>query len=97
MEISDKLVDHLSNLAKLEFNASEKEAIKNDLSKMTDFMEKMDEVNTEDVAPLLFMTHEINVLREDEPKVTITKEEALKNAPQKDSDYFRVPKVLQGK
>ena len=44
--------------------------------------------------PLIFMSEEINRLREDEPKVTVTHEEALLNAPKKDSDYFRIPKVL---
>ena len=41
------------------------------------------------------MTDEINRLREDDPKENITQEEALKNAPKKDSDYFRIPKVLE--
>ena len=46
------------------------------------------------VEPLIYMTEEVNRLRDDEPKVTLTQEEALKNAPKKDSDYFRIPKVL---
>jgi len=97
MEISDSLVDHIAHLAKLEFNTTEKVAIRQDMSKIVNFMSKLDEVDTESVAPLMFMSHEINVLREDIPQVTISKEEALKNAPQKDSDYFRIPKVLHGK
>lgn len=97
MEISDSLVDHIANLAKLEFNDSEKEAIRQDMSKIVNFMSKLNEIDTENVEPLMFMSHEINVLREDIPAVTVTKEEALKNAPKKDSDYFRIPKVLHGK
>ena len=46
------------------------------------------------VDPLIYMTDEVNVMREDEPKITLTQKEALKNAPKKDSDYFKVPKVI---
>ncbi len=97
MEISESLVDHISHLAKLEFDVTEKVAIQQDMSKIVNFMSKLDEVETDNVEPLVFMSHEINVLREDIPQVTVTKEEALKNAPKKDSDYFRIPKVLHGK
>jgi aspartyl-tRNA(Asn)/glutamyl-tRNA(Gln) amidotransferase subunit C len=97
MEISENLVDHIAHLAKLEFDATEKVAIQQDMSKIVNFMSKLDEVETDNVEPLVFMSHEINVLREDIPQVTVTKEEALKNAPKKDSDYFRIPKVLHGK
>ena len=54
----------------------------------------INEVNTDGVEPLIHMNNEINVLREDIVKETITQEQALKNAPQKDSDYFKIPKVL---
>jgi aspartyl-tRNA(Asn)/glutamyl-tRNA(Gln) amidotransferase subunit C len=57
-------------------------------------MGKLNELNTDDVEPLIFMSTEINRLREDIPVVSISHEEALKNAPKKDSDYFRIPKVL---
>ena len=57
-------------------------------------MGKLSEIPTDDVEPLIFMSDEVNVLRDDEPEVTITQAEALKNAPKKDSDYFRIPKVL---
>ena len=59
-----------------------------------DWLEKLKEVDTENVEPLTTMSHEINVLREDEVKEHLSHERALKNAPKKDSDYFRVPKVL---
>jgi aspartyl-tRNA(Asn)/glutamyl-tRNA(Gln) amidotransferase subunit C len=57
-------------------------------------MDKLSEIPTDNVEPLIFMSDEVNRLREDVPEVTVTKEEALKNAPKKDSDYFRIPKVL---
>lgn len=94
MEINDTLIDKLSALAKLEFEGEEKEIIKEDLTKMLGFVEKLTNVNTIDVEPLIYITEEESVLREDIVKETITQEEALKNAPQKDSYYFKVPKVL---
>jgi len=94
MEINDTLIDKLSALAKLEFEGEEKEIIKEDLTKMLGFVEKLTNVNTIDVEPLIYITEEESVLREDIVKETITQKEALKNAPQKDSYYFKVPKVL---
>ncbi len=94
MEINDDLIAHISNLARLSFEGEKNEEIKKDLNNILEFMGKLNEVNTEDVEPLIFLSEEINVLREDIPKQTTTHEEALKNAPKKDSDYFRIPKVL---
>lgn len=95
MEIDNKTVDRIATLAKLQFDDNKKEEIKNDLNRMLAFVDKINEVNTDGVEPLVHMNNEINVLREDVVKVTITQEEALKNAPQKDSDYFKIPKVLK--
>ena len=61
------------------------------------FMGKLSEVNTEEVEPLIFMSTEVNVLREDFPVISISQKDALKNAPKHDSDYFRIPKVLDKK
>ena len=94
MEINDELIDHLSYLAKLKFEGPEKTAIKADLIKITGFMQKLSELNTDDLEPLIFMTEESGRLREDETAVTITQTEALHNAPKKYIDYFRIPKVL---
>jgi aspartyl-tRNA(Asn)/glutamyl-tRNA(Gln) amidotransferase subunit C len=95
MEITNDLVKRLAELSKLEFNESELETVKGDLQKMLNFVDKLQEVDTQGVQPLIFMTDEVNKLRADEAKSTVTQQEALKNAPDKDSDYFRVPKVLK--
>lgn len=95
MKIDNELVDKLAELSKLEFDAAEKERIKGDLQNVFDLVEKLGEVNVDGVEPLVYMTDEVNVLRKDEICGTITKEEALLNAPQKDSDYFKVPKVIK--
>jgi len=94
MKITDETVDHIAHLARLEFEGEAKVTIKKDLENIISFMEVLQEIPTDNVEPLIFMNDEINRLREDEPKVTLTQQEALKNAPKKDSDYFRIPKVL---
>lgn len=94
MIIDDELLNHIAHLSRLSFEGEEKESIKKDMSNIVSFMEKLDTVDTSGVEPLIFMTSEINILREDEAKNTVDHETALKNAPKKDSDYFRIPKVL---
>lgn len=94
MKITEETVDHIAHLARLEFEGEAKNAIRTDLERIISFMDKLQEVDTENVEPLIFMSSEINRLREDIPARTLTQEQALKNAPQRDSDYFRIPKVL---
>lgn len=94
MQISEETIDHIAHLAKLRFEGEAKVAIRQDLEKIINFMGKLSEIPTGDVEPLIFMSDEVNVLRDDEAEVTITQTQALKNAPKKDSDYFRIPKVL---
>ncbi|MFT7612471.1 MAG: aspartyl-tRNA(Asn)/glutamyl-tRNA(Gln) amidotransferase subunit C [Parvicellaceae bacterium] len=94
MIIDDKIVDKIATLSKLKFEGEAKENMKADMNKMLDFVSKLDEIDTEGIEPLVYMTDEVNVLREDDAYNPITQKEGLKNAPKKDSDYFRVPKVL---
>ncbi|MCT4561117.1 MAG: Asp-tRNA(Asn)/Glu-tRNA(Gln) amidotransferase subunit GatC [Crocinitomicaceae bacterium] len=94
MKITDEIIDHIAHLARLEFSGEKKETIKQDMEKIISFMEKLQEVDTEKVEPLIFMSDEVNVLREDVAEVSLTQQQALENAPKKDSDYFRIPKVL---
>lgn len=95
MEVNDTLVDKIAHLARLQFNAVEKASIKNDLQKMIAFVEKLNELDTKGVAPLLHMSDNINVLREDEVKGSISREAGLKNAPMHDNQFFKVPKVIK--
>jgi aspartyl-tRNA(Asn)/glutamyl-tRNA(Gln) amidotransferase subunit C len=94
MQVNNELVAQLAHLARLEVKPEDKEAMKADLEKVLGFCEKLSEVDTEGVEPLIYMTDDTNVLRTDEVKGQISKEEALLNAPAKDSDYFRAPKVI---
>ena len=94
-KIDLKTVDETAHLARLEFNAEAKNEIANDMNRMLAWVDKLNELDTNKVDPLIYMNNDINVMREDEVKVTLTQAEALKNAPKKDSDYFKVPKVIE--
>ncbi len=95
MEVNDPLVDKLANLARLQFNDAEKAGIKNDLQRMIQFVEKLNEVDTTGVEPLLHMSEQLNVLREDDVQGSIPTAEGLKNAPVHDEHFFKVPKVIK--
>jgi aspartyl-tRNA(Asn)/glutamyl-tRNA(Gln) amidotransferase subunit C len=95
MKITDELVDHIAHLARLEFEGEKKQEIKADLIKIIEFVDQLNQVETDGVEPLIFMTDSLNVLREDEAKETITQAQGLMNAPNKDSDYFKIAKVLK--
>jgi aspartyl-tRNA(Asn)/glutamyl-tRNA(Gln) amidotransferase subunit C len=95
MEVNDALVDKLANLARLQFNDTEKESIKNDLQRMIKFVEKLNELDTTGVEPLLHMSEQVNILRDDEVKGSISRAEALQNAPVHDEEFFKVPKVIK--
>lgn len=88
-------VDQIAHLARLEFDEQSKPGILKDMNRMLDFVDKLNELDTEKVEPLIYMTREQNVLRPDVPESSITQKEALKNAPKKDSDYFKAPKVIE--
>ena len=95
MEVNDKLVDKVAHLSRLKFADFEKEAIKKDLQNMIAFADKLNELNLDGVAPMLHMSEEVNILRDDEVKGSISRSAALKNAPEHDDKFFKVPKVLK--
>jgi len=95
MEVTDALVDNLANLSRLRFTEAEKTEIKGDLQRMIAFVEKLQEVDTTGTATLLHMTDAINVYREDKVKGSLAREEAMKNAPETDGVFFKVPKVIK--
>lgn len=95
MKIDNELVARLAELSKLEFDDAETERIKKDLQGIFDLVEKLKEVDVDGVEPLVYMTEEKNVLRKDVVDGMVSKQDALLNAPQKDSDYFKVPKVIK--
>ena len=95
MQVDDALIDKLSRLAMLQFSDEERQEIKSDLEKMIGFVDKLKELDTTGVEPLLHMSNNTDILREDVPGNMISREEALQNAPLHDDEYFKVPKVLK--
>ena len=95
MEVNNKLIQDIAKLSKLKFDDFAEEKMKLDLEKMITFVEKLNEIDTKDVDPLIYISEEINVLRKDNVTEETSQEDALKNAPEKDSDYFKVPTVLK--
>jgi aspartyl-tRNA(Asn)/glutamyl-tRNA(Gln) amidotransferase subunit C len=95
MEITSEMIDRLARLARLEFSDEEKKELKADLESMIGFVEKLKEVDTTGVEPLLHITDAVNILRDDEVKQTITKQQALLNAPFSNGDFFITPKVIK--
>ena len=93
--VDDKLIKDLSRLAKLKFDKNSSEKIKDDLSSILGFVDTLSEVDTEGVEPLIYMSEEVNALREDNIANEVSQKNALKNAPQKDSYYFKVPTVFK--
>lgn len=95
MSTDIQTIRKIAHLARLEFNEEKAQEMLQDLNKILNWMDQLRELNTEQVEPLVHMSEEVNVLRDDVAQNTITHDEALLNAPKKDSDYIRVPKVME--
>ena len=95
MKIDRALLDKIAHLSRLEFDEKDAEKMMRDMTAIVEWVEKLKEVDTEGVEPLTTMSYEINALREDEVKPHLDHHASLRNAPKKDEDYFRVPKVLE--
>ncbi|MAN05087.1 MAG: Asp-tRNA(Asn)/Glu-tRNA(Gln) amidotransferase GatCAB subunit C [Owenweeksia sp.] len=94
MKLTKEQVEKLAHLARLEFTEEQKESMLNDMDNILGFVEKINGLNLEGIDPLIYMSDEVNVLRKDEVKQETSKDDALKNAPSKDTDYFKVPKII---
>ncbi len=95
MKVDNKLIQNLASLSKLEFNKADFQKIKADLEKIFEFVKILEQVKTDNIEPLIYMSDETNVIRNDKVKTVVSKTDALKNAPSKNSDYFKVPTVLK--
>ncbi|HSZ26416.1 MAG TPA: Asp-tRNA(Asn)/Glu-tRNA(Gln) amidotransferase subunit GatC [Cytophagaceae bacterium] len=94
MSVDKETIRKIAHLARLEFDEKEAAKMSDNFNKILTWMDKLNEVNTDQIAPLIHMSEEVNMLREDVVNNSLKHEDALKNAPKKDSDYFRVPKFL---
>lgn len=95
MKIDKETVKKIAHLARLEFDENGAEEMAKDMSQILDWVEQLEEVDTENVEPLTTMSSEVNVLRKDVEGEHLDREKALENAPKKDETFFRVPKVLE--
>lgn len=95
--ISEEEFDRLAFLARLNFNEQEKTNLMKDLDNIITFCEQLNEVDTLDYEPLVYLSPTVNRVRPDQVGPMLTQSEALKNAPASDSDFFRVPKVMKPK
>ena len=95
MQVNNELVERLAHLARLHFTGEEMQNIQGDLQRMVSFVERLQQIDTTGVDPLLHMSDTANVLRDDEVKGSISHDEALRNAPQSDEEFFLVPKVIK--
>jgi aspartyl-tRNA(Asn)/glutamyl-tRNA(Gln) amidotransferase subunit C len=95
MSINKKTLEKIAHLARLEFDEKSEGKMLKDMNNMLSFVEKLQELDTDNVEPLQSMTFEINQFREDKVKNQLAHQDGLKNAPKKDKDFFRVPKVIE--
>ena len=95
MKIDQTLIEKLAKLSQLDFSEEAKSKMEKDLNKILAFVDELNTLNTDDIKPLVYINEEVNKLREDKFGKHLPKEKALKNAPDKDSDYFKVPTVLK--
>ena len=95
MEVNREIIDKLAKLSRLHFSDDEKEEIQADLQKMIHFVDKLNELDTEGLEPVLHMSTEVNRLRSDEVKGESGAEAALSNAPERLGQFYTVPKVIR--
>lgn len=95
MKIDREHLNKIAHLARLEFDEKDADKMMKDMSAIVDWVEKLKEVDTDGVEPLTTMSYEVNAMREDEVREHLSHDRALLNAPKKDKDYFRVPKVIE--
>ncbi len=95
MSVTKKEVDYVADLARLQLSDEETESLVNDMNQILDYMSTLEELDTSDVDPLEHVIDLEYRLRDDKAKEPLSHEDALKNAPDADSDYFRVPRVIE--
>lgn len=96
MSVTRKEIEHIAELARLHLNEHEIEEYTVQLNKILEYVEKLNELDTENIQPLSHPNEGVNVFREDIVYTSVDREDALKNAPSKTDEFFKVPKVIGG-
>jgi aspartyl-tRNA(Asn)/glutamyl-tRNA(Gln) amidotransferase subunit C len=94
MDVTKDTIDQLAKLSRLNLEESEKGSLMHDFNRILHFVDQLKEVDTEGVEPLIFL-RENDVVREDKAETTMSRDEAFKNAPSKNEQFFLVPKVIK--
>ncbi len=94
VEITAEWVRQIADLARLELDPEQVERLKDDLAEILAYVERLEELNTEQIEPMAHALDLSNVWAEDEPEPCLAREEALANAPKQDGEFFLVPPVL---
>ena len=94
MTLTIEEVNHIAELARLELSEAEKEHFREQLSTILDYVARLQSLNTDNIPPTSSVLPARSVLREDEPRTGLSLEELFLNAPEVESDQFRVPPVL---
>ena len=95
MKVDKETLEKVAHLARLQIKPEEEDQLLKDMGEILNWVDKLSEVDTEGVEPLTYMTQEVNVLRADKAKKTIEHADALKNAPDQNGQFFKVPKVMK--
>ena len=94
MQIDDSLFSKLEKLAKLKFEAVERDKLKKDLENILQMVNKLDSINTDGVEPLVYLNEATQTTRPDAIANQLPKSEVLSNAPEHDDDFITIPKVI---
>jgi aspartyl-tRNA(Asn)/glutamyl-tRNA(Gln) amidotransferase subunit C len=94
MSVTIEEVRYVAELARLSFSPEEEKRMVSDLSHIIQYMNQLEELNTENVPPMEHVQDRVDVFRPDVSKTRISRDEALSNAPDTDGEYFRVPRIL---
>ena len=92
--LTEEQVRHVAHLARLKITDEEVHLFTRQLGAILEYVAQLEELDTADVEPLAHCLPVRNVLREDEIRPSLSNDQALQNAPQRDGEFFAVPKVL---
>lgn len=92
--ITRKDVEYVAGLAQLDLDEEAKERLVGELGAILEHMDKLNELDTSQVEPMMHALERTNVFREDAVQPSLDRDEALKNAPKTDGEYFLVPRIL---
>ena len=96
MSVTLSDVEKIAKLAKLDLSSQEKLKLADQMAEIVRYVEKLNELDTENIAPTSHVLDLKNVFREDKVQTWLTQDEALSNAPAKNQGFFSVPKVIGG-